>query len=656
MAVEKMSMVTVGGPMEQLNRFITECCLDGSVQCEQAMDHISSSMDFASISEENIYAPRLTLLNELAALLNVSYDYVMNAGPADDGEMDETYIAGLLTKIKTLLEKRNRLQAEITRCGNAIESLSYYAELDVPLNDITECEFIKVRFGHMPQQSFDKLELFRDNLDLAFYPYSHNGEDVWGVYFAPLDKAAEIDRMFASLYFERLFIPDSKDTPKRAIENYKRQIERYTLEREELGREISRIWQEESRECNLIYSRLVQGNVLYEIRSNVAVYRDYFCFIGWVPKKEVPSFRVKIGRIPTIDVEVEDAENLGDGFLIPTKLKSNRFARPYKEFVEMYGMPGYREFDPTTFLAIVYTLVFGIMFADLGQGLTVAALGLLLWFKNKSRMGGILFRCGLSSALFGTLIGSVFGFEQALTPFYQRVFHLAGKPIDVMEDINFVLLVAIGIGVALMFVAMGIHIYASLRRRRPGEALFSQNGLAGAVTYAGGVLFVVKFMNNGRFSGIRNNLCFSMILCGAVLLFFKELLIGRMDGHKREDYWPESWTDFILSNFFELIEYMLSYFSNTVSFLRIGAFVLVHAGMMEMIFNLAPIGGIGRYLVIVIGNVVVMGLEGVLTYIQALRLNFYEMFSRFYQGDGQEFKGYNLYSKLKAKSYRGNVL
>ena len=94
---------------------------------------------------------------------------------------------------------------------------------------------------------------------------------------------------------------------------------------------------------------------------------------------------------------------------------------------------------------------------------------------------------------------------------------------------------------------------------------------------------------------------------------------------------------------------MLSYFSNTVSFLRVGAFVLVHAGMMLVVYSMAPAAGFGRILVLVLGNLLIMGIEGVLTYIQVLRLGFYEMFSRFYQGDGQPFHAFRLGDTVRQK-------
>ena len=97
---------------------------------------------------------------------------------------------------------------------------------------------------------------------------------------------------------------------------------------------------------------------------------------------------------------------------------------------------------------------------------------------------------------------------------------------------------------------------------------------------------------------------------------------------------------FVVQSFFELFEVCLSYFSNTLSFVRIGAFAVSHAAMMGVVLMLAGNGGTGNLLVIILGNIIVCGMEGLVVGIQVLRLEYYEFFSRFYKGDGREFKPY----------------
>ena len=207
-----------------------------------------------------------------------------------------------------------------------------------------------------------------------------------------------------------------------------------------------------------------------------------------------------------------------------------------------------------------------------------------------------------------------------LDPVYHAL-GMASKPLSVMDSINTVLIVAIGIGVVLVVTAMLLNVISCLKHKKIGEAIFSNNGLVGILFYLAGVAFCVSFMNGPQV--LPNSVLFSVMGVCAVLLYIKEIPIGIIDKHP--DWKPDSIVDFLL----------LSYFSNTVSFLRVGAFVIVHASMMMVVFTL---GGDGSNIpVIIIGNIIVIALEGLLSGIQGLRLEFYEMFSRFYEGGGRAF-------------------
>ena len=128
-----------------------------------------------------------------------------------------------------------------------------------------------------------------------------------------------------------------------------------------------------------------------------------------------------------------------------------------------------------------------------------------------------------------------------------------------------------------------------------------------------------------------------LVVLPFILIFFCEPLSKLVN--KEKNWQPESWGGYVVENIFESIEILLSYITNTMSFLRVGAFVLVHAGMMMVVFVLAETaGGAGYWITVVIGNIVVMALEALLVAIQVLRLEFYEMFSRFYAGEGRAYQ------------------
>lgn len=128
-----------------------------------------------------------------------------------------------------------------------------------------------------------------------------------------------------------------------------------------------------------------------------------------------------------------------------------------------------------------------------------------------------------------------------------------------------------------------------------------------------------------------------LIVIPLVIMFFREPLGCLVSGKK---FKLESGIgDFIASNFFEVFEFILGYATNTLSFVRIGGFIFSHAGMMSVVMLLSESVSAGASpVVVVIGNIFVMGMEGLIVGIQVLRLEFYEVFSRFYDGDGQPFE------------------
>ena len=264
----------------------------------------------------------------------------------------------------------------------------------------------------------------------------------------------------------------------------------------------------------------------------------------------------------------------------------------------------------------------------------VSLFGFLFYKKTKNQLGAILARIGLSSAFFGLIFGSVFGFEHALDPLYHAI-GLAHKPIEVMENINLILFGAIGIGVVLILISIVINTILNLKKKDYTEALFGNNGLFGLIFF-GAILFMLVGTMFLKINLVKPWYILLFLVLPIVIMFFREPL-GCLMEHKK--YHVESVGDFIASNFFEVFEFLLSYATNTLSFVRIGGFVFSHAGMMSVVMMLSKTASAGASpIIIVLGNLFVIGMEGVLAAIQVLRLEFYEIFSRFYtESDGKAF-------------------
>lgn len=653
MAVEKMKLMKLSGALESLEPLSAVLCESGCFHADSAAKYISSSMGFVPFAEENPHAAVLSELTEIAktvqAELRYRDEYILKRGQASSG--DAEYLAKLKKEFTALYDEQNALLEQKAVCESGIEKYKHFKGMDIDLDQIAQCKYIKIRFGHMPKASFDKLNtVFKDNPYAVFHRCSADETDYWGAYFAPVNMVNELDSIFAFLLFEPFEVPGAAGTVDEVLTEFQHSIDIIGSQIEEITARLQKLWTDEQEHCDRIYSNLVYQNTLYALRSFVLHNDDRFMLVGFVPASEEKKFKAAVSEIPDVSLEVSDPDAHSDATAVPVKMKKGfkllrPLVEPYNYYIDMYGTPAYSDIDITPFVAITYTVLFGMMFGDLGQGAVLALVGFLMWKLKKMELGKILVPCGIASMVFGFLFGSVFGYEEMLDPVYHKL-GWSGKPMSVMDSINTVLLIAIGIGVGLMVCAILLNIYACLKRRQFGEALFSQNGVVGLLFYLAGVNFASGFMNGP--APLPNSVCFGIMGVCAVLLMIKEIPIGIIDKHP--DWKPDSVMDFILQNVFELLEYVLSYLSNTVSFLRVGAFVLVHAGMMMVVFSLA--GESENLFVIILGNVLVIALEGLLTGIQALRLEYYEMFSRFYTGGGTAFRPIRIEKSLSAATQK----
>ena len=647
MAVTKMNLVSVVGSMRKLDTVLDVCCSGENFHLEQATSFFHNSSDFTSITDENPYSPLYTKLKD--TLVGARLEPI----PTDDSTplMQDAQIAEFVEEfsaaMRSVSEERTRIETELARIEREMEQLKHFEGLEMRLDEIFACEYIKVRFGRLPRESYDKLSLYSDNPFVILFPCTKDSQYVWGVYCAPIEAVAEVDRIFQSLFWERLMIPDAVGTPKEAYEVLDARREELIKQRDEASQKVEDYWALKSADCSRLLAYLEKRSSRFELRRSGARYKegDTFFLAGWVPKREAKSFRAKLERVGDLDIDIEkpdkDAEQSP-----PVEIRNKAVFIPFEFYVKMYGLPSYREIDPTPFVAITYFILFGMMFADVGQGIVLSIIGyFIMWKHMKMELGRIVGICGISSAIFGVLLGSVFGFEEWLNPFWGWVSSKTGVPlnhgklinVEDSEVVNYLIYATIGIGAVLVAVAMLLNIYTKLRQGMFGDALFGQNGVAGLLFYTSIIIGAVGMLT-GLYSVMTTTYIVCLIVIPLILIFLREPLGELLEGKK---HWlPEKPGEFLMQNFFELFEVLLSYVSNTVSFLRVGAFILVHYGMMTVVFTLAemsPEGSFGYIAVVIIGNIIVIALEGLLVGIQALRLEFYEMFSRFYSGSGRAF-------------------
>ena len=631
-----MQAVNVIGLMEHIDEVVVVLGESGVFHPDEVGNFYDNLQEFTHLQTKNVYAEALTNLKTALHKTRRSFpiEEVDDYTPSFD-EL-ESLSSSIAADIDELLEDR---QIALTRLRTAKQNLSvaeHFAGLDVEIEDVLKLKYMKARFGRLPKDSMQKLEAFKNNKYVDFLVCTEDKTHCWGVYFAPADMADQIDRIFEGLYFEPAQLEGGDETPGQKIEEYRKLIPVLEQQVKDEEKKLDRYLDENRELITRVLSKLEELYLYSGIRNKAMQHGNSFIIVGWVPTENAKELRGRLKLIKSVELDFSDAKDEIDK-RPPVKLKNCFLAKPFEYFTEMYGVPNYNEMDPTLFVAITYVIIFGVMFADLGQGFCLMIAGLLMWRIKKMKIGKILAPCGVSSMIFGTLFGSFYGFEHALDPMYRSMGYRS-KPIEVMAsgNTNTIIMGAIGVGVFLLITAMFLNVYSSIKQKNYGRALFSTSGVAGIVFYSATVfgLYAEIFMEKHI---MTLPYILGLIVLPFLLIFFCEPLSGLVNGKK--DWKPESWGGYIVENLFESIEVLLSYVTNTMSFLRVGAFVLVHAGMMLVVFVLAEtVGGAGYWIVVVIGNAIVMLLEALLVAIQVLRLEYYEMFSRFYNGEGRAYE------------------
>lgn len=637
MAIEKMSLVNLVGNMVDLNQTLLKCLECGYFHPEVSIHSTEPSHGFTTLEGENPYTAPLNSVIKLASDLQLNLDksdFNMN-----DFSLEEIndYINSVNDKTSILATHMLEIKESISQHEQAIIQIKHLAGLNVSFDEIFASKYVKVRFGRLPFDSYEKLNYY-DNKTFFFFPFDNDGEYYWGVYFAPSTKIVVIDDVFTSLYFERMRVPAyAHGTPEIATNNINTLLASERKELNEIVGKLAEIEKENEKKLLTIYSMLKFAHTTFELRKYVVTVNNRFYVMGFIPKVENNNFKRLFDDVNSVDC-VTKPYDADPSVVPPVKLKNNKFTKPFEIFVNMYSLPSYGDIDPTSLVAVTYTLLFGIMFGDLGQGLVLALLGWLLSKYKKIELGKIMTRIGFSSAFFGTLYGSVFGYEDLLNPMYKSLFGLDSKPIHVFntETTNMLLGGAIGIGALLIIISICINIFLGFKERNYERAIFGNNGIAGLVLYVATAygLFDMVLLKNGVFT---TPYVIGFIVIPILCMFLKEPLSKVVKGKK--DFMPKHIGEFIIENFFELFEYLLSYLSNSMSFLRVGGFILSHAGMMAVVMSLSDmVGSAGSPIVVIIGNIFVMCLEGLIVGIQVLRLEFYEIFSRNFQGNGKPYE------------------
>lgn len=629
-----MKLISIVGPVEDFDTVAQKYLLGFDMHVENAISLLDNVKGLVPFADDGSVAEPLAKIREYFQLAALDLETLSQQAAERHrslaeitAQLDE--VGGRLFDTHEKL-RQNEAAAEANR--QVIRQLSHMRSLDADLDEIFRLSFIKFRFGRLPKSGYQKLKMYLEDIDAIFVEGEIDADYVYGIYFMPAEQEEKIDAVFSALYFERIMISgDAHGTPEEACKQFEAHCEALSAEHEALTGDVRSIVQEYEASLLADYKSLKNMETVKALKKMSAHTRDSFYVAGWVPEDDTEAITRALQNEPNVIV-VEEEPDIIKKATPPIRLRNAKLFRPFRMFVEMYGLPSYTELDPTPILAISYALLFGIMFGDVGHGLLLFLGGMLLYKLKKMDLAGIMAQAGFCATIFGFLYGSIFGNEEILrqNPITSRFFLISP-----MEDITTILISTVALGAVIIMIAMLLGMINAAKNKQWGKLLFTQNGLAGLVFY-GFLLFTVvnMFLHITTVPAAVSALC---IVLPLICMFLQEPLSDLLAGKK--NWMPENMGEFMMESFFELFEVILSYATNTISFVRLGAFALAHGCMMSVVFILAGMtSGVGYVIVLILGNALVVGLEGLIVGIQSLRLEFYEMFSRFYEGGGRPFK------------------
>lgn len=640
MGIEKMELVSLVGKMEELDLCIDKCCESGCFHIEPAFSSVGTANGLTMLNEKNGYSAPLKEFERIASELGIELEMIDFSDYVPRTPEDFSNRAVEINKSFEEQDRRKKdAMQKISEMTGAITQIKHLQGMNSDFKEIFSCKYVASRIGRLPTDNLEKLDYYDENF--FFVPFETEDLYCWGMYFCPEDEKAIVDDLFRSMYFERIQLPDfvEGDSDK-AIKKLSQDLVTQQSVADDCQKQIDVISQQAKEEILKAYSKLVYLHGAFELRKKIGYLSGKFYIKGFVPKKDKTRFSGLMQGFESVTVTYMPPDTDAN-CTPPTILKNSFLTRPFRMLVEMYGLPNYGGFNPTAFVAVTYTLLFGIMFGDLGQGFLVLLLGLIVGKKANKDAGGMMIRCGLSSMIFGTLYGSVFGYEEILDPVFENM-GISFLPLKAFKETGFILISAVAIGVALIILSMMINIYIGFKQKDFEKAIFGCNGIAGLVFYAslavglvGTMMFDMEIMSAPFviFLIVIPLVCIFCRVPFSIAVKYKKFRLSADEEEKM------TIGGFIVENFFEMFEFLLSYISNTMSFLRVGGFVLSHAGMMLVVMTLMDmVSSTAQPFVLIIGNAFVMAMEGMIVAIQIIRLEFYEIFSRFNESDGVPFE------------------
>jgi len=397
-----------------------------------------------------------------------------------ESEMVQMDIEHLELETRAPVRALEEGQARLAQLQRYVDQLEPIADLDVDLDTLRSLRYTFVLPGTMPVANLERLQTSLELIPSALVTLRREEHLATVILFGTQRDADILNRAARSAYLNPLELPETyRGTPSEAIAALKSEIERARQYIAECQTTIDYLHEARVHDLRHLLWRVRASRTLVETIARYDRLRYTYLVTGWVPASQVDMLKRKVKQVSEkVLAEVSTPRRQGD-VQVPAALDNPPVVRAFQGLVTNYGYPRYGELDPTPMMALTFPLIFGIMFGDVGHGLLLALLGLLLVsrkvraLRGLSGLGSVVIACGVTAMIFGFFYGSAFGSEEILEPLWIRP----------LQDVMDILLATVGIGVGLLNLGMICNLVNAVLTRRWGYLLFDHNGLAGMIFY-----------------------------------------------------------------------------------------------------------------------------------------------------------------------------
>jgi len=637
---ERMTAVEIEVPDRYARRVTEVLANDGLLQLEDisylntskehgyAQDCQTKAIQFANLEKQ---------LSETMQTLKINLEEAPDKQfkMLSDPEQLQPFANQLSQEVQESSQVISETQKKIAHLRHNIDLLEPLSDVDIPFDRIRNRRYIFSILGTMPSSNIDRFKTSMAKVPFVLLVLKQTTELAIVLLIGLRQNKDYLQRTARGAYLSGIDLSDTyQGTPAQIIASIKAEIDVLEEQVGNANQEVDRIRENRSVRLQDLYWHVRYSRLMCEALMRYGRLKHGYLIAGWLPSNQLEVLTNDLTAIsPEILIDIKQPGEERDLSKTPIVMERAGFQQGFQKLVTTYGMPEYNELNPTLLMMLTFPVIFGAMFGDVGHGLILAIAGLMLMLnkikklKKFSSLGSVIFLCGIVAMVFGVLFGSIFGMEDLIPAVWDHP----------MENIMSLLLITGAGGALLLTVANIMGLVNDFHQRHWIHFFMNSRGLAGLLLYWSLIGIVLSLF-------IRdfpiNKIAFVVTTVLSIIMIFLSGFLERLI-EKKKPYMEGGPFVYLIQSFFELFETVIGYLSNSLSYVRIGAFAVAHAGLSSVFFILAnlisPTKGFGYWLVVIFGNIFVIGFEGMIVSIQTLRLEYYEFFSKFFSGRGRKY-------------------